>query len=300
MKLRKIAVILGLVTILGIGIAQAQEPGQGSTLASGTGDLITRAADVTAMVERPLYVRTVGRIDLYTNSTSDPVMSCALSKNSIWHTFIAPQTGRLTIDTYGSNFDTTLAVYRNTATAANQVACNDDTPGPSPEISFVNFPVQAGTRYYVLLGAHASETLDSSHVLIVNYVSNRLRSNAFVMPATGNYTNVQEMIETATNENLTLTCGDHSRGVWYSFRPSTSRKYEFSTAGSSYDTVMAVVRQSDTTVLACNDDIDDDDRYSRIRINLVANTRYWIFVGKYDVELPGDDDMTLSIRARPM
>lgn len=295
MFLRRIAAV-AMLMMVGVSSVHAQE---GSTLAGGFGDSLGQAMEITAMVERPLYTRTISGISQYTKAANDPVMSCDNHEQSVWQTFVASQTGRMTVHTSGSSFDTTMAVYRNSATAANEIACNNDANVGVP-ISSVDFPIQAGTRYYVLLGAHESVNAGDGSSLMVNYVSNRTVPNAFVIPASGNYSNVQEMMETAIEVNLPVSCGFHSHGVWYSFRPSTSRQYEFSTAGSSYDTIMAVVRRSDMSVLACNDDAPTDNRFSRIRINLTANTRYLIFIGKYGGASANDDDFTLSFRARPM
>lgn len=81
---------------------------------------------------------------------------------SIWYRWTAPASGTLTVDTFGSNYDTLLGVYTGTAlNALTQVASNDDTsPGFQ---SRVQFAVTAGTTYRIAVdgwnGASGNVTL---------------------------------------------------------------------------------------------------------------------------------------------
>ncbi|MCS7003305.1 MAG: hypothetical protein NZ518_10695, partial [Dehalococcoidia bacterium] len=49
---------------------------------------------------------------------------------TVWYRVTVGASGRLTATTHGSQFDTTLAVYRGTALGAlTMVGCNDDADG---------------------------------------------------------------------------------------------------------------------------------------------------------------------------
>ncbi|HEY0431539.1 MAG TPA: NF038122 family metalloprotease, partial [Pyrinomonadaceae bacterium] len=74
---------------------------------------------------------------------------------SVWYDWTAIGTGQATIDTNGSNFDTTLAVYTgNVLTALTVIASNDDVdpvgaPPPRNLTSRVVFNATAGTTYRI-------------------------------------------------------------------------------------------------------------------------------------------------------
>ena len=66
---------------------------------------------------------------------------------SVWLSWTAPASGTVTIDTFGSNFDTLLGVY--TGPSVNMllvVAGNDNTGGPQSEVTFT---ATAGTTYLI-------------------------------------------------------------------------------------------------------------------------------------------------------
>ena len=72
---------------------------------------------------------------------------------SVWWTWTAPAAGEVTFDTYGSSFDTLLAVY--TGTSLNrliEVASNDDIDD-SPQ-SEVSFAAERGQAYHVAVDGY--------------------------------------------------------------------------------------------------------------------------------------------------
>jgi len=76
---------------------------------------------------------------------------------SVWYRFVASATGTATIDTFGSNFDTLLAVYTGSAVnALTGLVSNDDTaPGTQ---SRVQFAVVANTTYQVVVDGYLLAT----------------------------------------------------------------------------------------------------------------------------------------------
>lgn len=77
--------------------------------------------------------------------------------NSVWYSWTATATGSTEINTFGSNFDTLLAVY--TGTSVNNlttIATNDDA-GASLQ-SQVIFNAQAGTTYMIAVDGSLNET----------------------------------------------------------------------------------------------------------------------------------------------
>lgn len=79
---------------------------------------------------------------------------------SVWFRWTAPQTRFFTIRTFGSDFDTLLAVYRG-ATVANltPVIANDDSPSGGAH-SRLRFRAVAGVTYRIAVDGAGAETGD--------------------------------------------------------------------------------------------------------------------------------------------
>ena len=88
-----------------------------------------------------------------TNSASDPPLACMWGAPSspqgyrtTWFKFNSPYSGRVTINTEGSTYDTVLAVYTGGCVAPTQLACNDDSNFFSSEVTLSVF---ANQDYYI-------------------------------------------------------------------------------------------------------------------------------------------------------
>ncbi len=72
---------------------------------------------------------------------------------TVWYRFTPSSSVTVTADTFGSDFDTVLAVYTGSSFASLAlVACNDDTDTLQSRVSFV---ATAGTRYNLQAGGYA-------------------------------------------------------------------------------------------------------------------------------------------------
>ncbi|MCX7419344.1 MAG: trypsin-like serine protease [Planctomycetia bacterium] len=91
-----------------------------------------------------------------TSESGEPNPARVSSGKSVWWTWTAPSSGRVTISTAGSSFDTTLGVYTGTSlTALRLVAENDDGDYTSGTLtSQVTFNVVAGTKYQILVDSY--------------------------------------------------------------------------------------------------------------------------------------------------
>jgi alpha-tubulin suppressor-like RCC1 family protein len=76
---------------------------------------------------------------------------CVESSSSIWYSWTPGATGSVTIDTFGSRFDTVLSVHTGSSVGAlTQLACNDDVfAAPNPQQSRVTLAVTAGITYRI-------------------------------------------------------------------------------------------------------------------------------------------------------
>ncbi len=72
----------------------------------------------------------------------------------LWYTLTAPCARPITIDTFGSSYDTKIAVYAGCPFSNDTaVACNDDFGGPFSSVTFT--PV-AGVNYRIRVGAYSA------------------------------------------------------------------------------------------------------------------------------------------------
>ncbi|HXV33617.1 MAG TPA: hypothetical protein VD769_06375 [Gaiellaceae bacterium] len=81
-----------------------------------------------------------------TTAPDDP--SCVGNVASVWFAYTPPVSTTIAADTFGSDYDTTLAAYTGTPGSLVEVACNDDA-GSGPQSQIV-FPVVGGQTYYLM------------------------------------------------------------------------------------------------------------------------------------------------------
>jgi hypothetical protein len=97
-----------------------------------------------------------GNSSTYTKEAGEPRHDNKSGTRSGWIEWIAPGNGICTIDTFGSSFDTVLAVYRGIAVASlTFVASNDDASDTSLQ-SLVSFTATAGTAYVIAIDGYSA------------------------------------------------------------------------------------------------------------------------------------------------
>ena len=90
-----------------------------------------------------------------TREVGEPNSLGLMTDKSVWYSWIPTVNGQATIDTIGSDFDTTLIVYQGTTiTLLGTVALNDEAVNKA---SRVQFPVNAGQTYRVVVDGWNSE-----------------------------------------------------------------------------------------------------------------------------------------------
>jgi hypothetical protein len=77
-------------------------------------------------------------------------LPCGMGGGTIWYRYTPAMSGTVVVDTFGSNYDTVLAVY-----TSSLVACNDNTNGAQ---SYATFTATAGTTYYFQVGGVGGQT----------------------------------------------------------------------------------------------------------------------------------------------
>lgn len=123
----------------------------GPAPASNTGeDTFADSADIAPL---PFHDETDTRG--FTTETDEPQPSCGFdSAATAWYQFTPEENVQVIADTFGSDYDTVLAVYRGTNFGdLVQVACNDDSFSAQSQVLF---SAEAGVEYHFQVGEFSS------------------------------------------------------------------------------------------------------------------------------------------------
>ena len=210
----------------------------------------------------------------------------ASATSSAWWGYTPLATGTMVITTVGSNFNTVLAVYTgNAVNALTPVASNNDSGGTN--LSQVQFTAVAGTQYKIAVAGVGGAGGD----VVLNVTPG-------APPANDNFVNrvpipVPAAAGTSTivgnNLNATKEAGepDHTsynlydRTVWWRYTPTATGPVIIDTAGSDFDTQMAVYTGSAVgalTKIASNDTGSGISPASRVQITATAGVQYQIAI----------------------
>src|SRR5262249_14968001 len=204
--------------------------------------------------------------------------------NSVWYTWTAPYSGPVTIDTFGSDFDTTLAVYTgNSVGALSQVTTNDDYGGGVT--SRVWYMASAGTTYHIAVDGFA-------------YFVGNIDLHLDLRPENDNFASPYILASYpdaafGTNVNATGEPGEpiHAgvslpmKSVWWQWTAPAAGEVTINTDGSEFlfDTALAVYTGdsvSQLTEVASNDDVNlaANEIWSQVKFMAVPFTTYHIAV----------------------
>jgi hypothetical protein len=143
--------------------------------------------------------------------------------------------------------------------------------------------------------------VDGTSTLQITVSTNGVPLQPFQIPASGSYSVMQTEIESASSLSVSFggSCGSGNYLVFYTFKPAVSGRYEISTLGSNYDTVLGYGEEA--TVLDCNQDINSGNANSRLRPILKAGHTYVFVIGQA-VGGPNTllNDLVLSLQVRKL
>ncbi len=224
---------------------------------------------------------------------------------TVWWRWTAPQNQITTLSTLGSDFDTVLAVYTgNSVGALTPVICNDDVPG-GVYSSEVIFHAVAGTTYRIAVDGYSG---DEGLIALTLAETPPIANNNFVnrAPITGINRTVRGSNFGATREGAEpFHCGGPGgASVWWTWTAPSNVAVSVSTAGSTYDTILAVYTGSSLGALmslACADDyIPGEILSSEVRFSAVGGVTYQIAVEGYGDGFTADQgNITLSLVTTP-
>ncbi|MBI4493220.1 MAG: IPT/TIG domain-containing protein [Chloroflexi bacterium] len=232
---------------------------------------------------------------LATLEAGEPSPACGPIGKTVWYRLVPEATGTLSASTAGSGFDTLLALYSGSSLATlTQLACDDESGGGGT--SRLSGAVRAGQTYYLQLGGYYSEA--GSFVL-----------NAWLDPPPSNdsFASASTLSVPGTASGGTLgaftedgeptpSCASIGKTVWYRLTPGTSGVLTASTAGSSFDTVLAVYSGASLATLgqlACDDQSGPGDT-SRLTLAVTAGQTYSLQLGGYQGD-GGSFELSVSL-----
>ncbi|HEY4282501.1 MAG TPA: PPC domain-containing protein, partial [Chthoniobacterales bacterium] len=216
-----------------------------------------------------------------TKETGEPNHAGNSGGKSVWWRWTAPADGQVTINTIGSNFDTTLGIYTGSAVNALTLIAGDDDSGGN-QASKITFNAFAGTTYQIAVDGFSG----GAGAIVLNVVlpqpppANDNFSGAFVLSG-------EAPVASGSNSNATKEAGEPAHAgstgghsVWWRWTAPTSGYASVSTAGSDFDTLLAVytgTQVSALTEIASNDQANGTDQ-SQVVFAVTAGVEYRIAV----------------------
>jgi RHS repeat-associated protein len=199
--------------------------------------------------------------------------------HSVWYSWTAPTTGTVTMNTVGSDFDTELAVYTGSSLSTlTNVARDDDSGGYWKSV--VHFSATSGTTYLVAIDDWGeSGYLSLRWSLPVTGVPNDAFGSATALTGTNPtaFSTNTGATKEAGEPNHAGNAGGHS--VWFTYTATKNERMTLDTAGSGYDTTLAVY--TGTAVNALTQVAQNDDYYGQqswVEIDAIAGQQYRVAV----------------------
>lgn len=214
---------------------------------------------------------------------------------SVWWAWTAPSNGDLAITTDGSDFDTLLGVYTGSSVSALSLVASNDDHGVFVT-GRVRFEALADTQYQIAVDGYsdtitvASGNITLTLVFIPEPIPRPPNDNfASRIAVTG-----LPLTLTGTNVMATRERGEplHADGygdtsAWWSWTAPSNERVSITTAGSTFDTLLAVytgLSVSNLSLVAASDDTDPANGVltSALMIDTTASQAYQIAVDGYD------------------
>ena len=174
-----------------------------------------------------------------TKEAGEPNHAGNAGGHSLWYRWTPPFSGIVTFNTFGSSFDTLLAVYTN-APSLVSIVSNDDAGSSSQ--SRVNFRAFFGETYFIVVDGYngAAGAVKLSWAEFPFYPNDNF-SNAIALPGTNGTTfgcNILSSQETGEPQHAGAGVYGQ-RTIWYQWTAPFTGSASFDTTGSPIDTVMA-------------------------------------------------------------
>lgn len=214
-----------------------------------------------------------------TKQTGEPNHAGNAGGKSVWWRWTASVSRSVTISTAGSNFDTLLGVYTGTAVNALTTVTSNNNDGTNLT-SKVTFNAVANTVYRIAVDGLDGDAGNIALAITVAPPANDNFASAITLTGTAPTT-------TGSNVSATKEAGEPNHAgnaggssVWWRWTAPASGYASISTAGSTFDSVLAVytgTAVNSLTLVASNDQANGVDQ-SQVSFAVTANTIYRIAV----------------------
>jgi hypothetical protein len=234
-----------------------------------------------------------------TKQTGEPNHANDSLGHSVWYRWEAPSDGTAVIDTIGSGFATTLGAYRGSAVqSVTQLAAMDAQIG---ERSRVSFTVKTGDVVYVAVDVDYGSP---GAVKLNVAIKDSPPGDSFAAPETLTGSSDSETNDTtfATREAGEPWAGSAGASVWYSWTAPSDGPVAVSTAGSAFQTALAVYKGTTfdgLTRIAYNSYAQTGVNASRAGFEALAGETYLIQVDGYYGSSRGPLALALRHAASP-
>jgi uncharacterized repeat protein (TIGR02543 family) len=235
-----------------------------------------------------------------TKETGEPNHGGNSANKSIWWKLTTPADKSITIDTFGSLFDTLLGVYTGTSVDnLTEIISNNDNGNGFQ--SRVTFNALTGITYYIAVDTYSG-------------LSANMTLNWYDTPPPPSNNNFADAI-TISNESgqisgnnsfATKETGepDHAndtggKSVWWKWTASSDEDITFDTSGSNFNTLLGVYTGTsvDNLTEITSNDNEDNTSQSRVQFNAINGTTYYIAVDGY---LGANDSIILNWYNTPL
>ena len=219
---------------------------------------------------------------------NEPRPSCSFGsvEGTVWYRFTATEDAVLIADTGGSDFGTSLAVWRESGLGLVEVAC--DFNFGFPEVTRAVFRATAGETYlFQVDGFPFGEALPSLgfNLAVGTPPANDDFADATIVDALPFADSVDTSAATTEFGEPRPSCsGEVTSSVWYSFTPKEDALIIADTTGSEFNAVLAVWIDSPfgLTDIACAIDFSFDGSFGvRLAFQASAGETYLIQVDRF-------------------
>ncbi len=212
--------------------------------------------------------------------------------HSVWYNWTAPTNGLAIIDTFESDYDTTLGVYTgSTVDSLTEITSNDDDNDTLT--SEVLFEATAGTTYQIAIDGFSDSTGNITFALAFSeleppanddFADSIALSGSSVTVTGYNYSSTGEEGEPNHGSNPTFDSTPLD-SVWYNWTAPTDGLFSIDTYGSSFSAYLGIYTGSSIDSLTEVDSIDSSSISAtgyQVQFQAVAGTTYQIAVdGRY-------------------
>ncbi|TPG19331.1 M6 family metalloprotease domain-containing protein [Pedococcus bigeumensis] len=248
---------------------QACAPSMSATVAAVVGTAPENDGFATAQVLPGSSGNVTGTSVGATKESGEPDHAGNPGGASVWYSWTAPTSGKLTLSSAGSSFDTLMGVYQgSTVSALTERGSNDDENHASGVVTsrIADLAVTGGQVYRIAVdgfkdGVAAAEA--GTVKVAWSFAATPPANDAF---AAAQVWSGSSGSVTGTSLGATKESGepDHAgnpggASVWYSWTAPSSGKLTLSSAGSSFDTLMGVYQGTSVSALTLRASNDDED-----------------------------------------